>query len=700
MPSLRLVTTIALLLTSIGTATAQPMAEEEDLALAYGEKDFVSIATGTRQSLRKAPSVATVITAEDIANLGLRTLEEAIETVPGVHVGRSDNHYYPQYSFRGIFSQYSPQVLVLENGIPRTSQFLGERGVGSIGYPLENVARIEVIRGPGSALYGADAYSGVINIVTKTAADIDGTQVGAGAGSSGTWASWLSHGGNLGPISIAGHLRIGATDGDNRTIHRDAQTGMDQLFGTSASHAPGSVNTGRDTIDGNLELGYGNFRWRVGYQRRDNMGTGAGVIGALDPNGESFAERATSDLVWEDPAVTNNLAVTVQASFFHYKEFSELNIFPAGAFGGAFAGVGDAMLGAPRKWERQGRYSTSATYTGFADHRIRFGLGHDELSIYKTRERKNFTFDPTGALIPVALHDSPDNDIFLLPHTRRLNYAYAQDEWSIARSWTLTAGARYDDYSDFGSTLNPRLALVWEADPDVTAKLMYGTAFRAPNFVEAYSTGSNPVEQGNPDLDPERIKTLEAAVSWQIRHDLAANLSVFRHELSSIIRPVTNIAPALGSTYQNTGKQRGSGGELEITWDASSSLRLSGHYAYQKNIDETTDHDAGFAPHHHLYTRADWRFVPGWQVNGQINYVADRQRAWGDTRPQLDDYISTDLTLRSVRSVRSKRSWDFSASVYNLFNADIREPSRAGSGITYDLPMPGRTYWLQARFSL
>lgn len=682
----------------VSASPAQPAMEEEDLALAYGDKDFVSIATGTKQLARKAPSVATVITAEDIAKLGLRTLEEVIETVPGVHVGRSDNHYYPQYSFRGIFSQYSPQVLILENGIPRTSQFLGERGVGSIGYPMENVARIEVIRGPGSALYGADAYSGVINIVTKTANDIDGTQIGVGAGSLGTWASWLSHGSHVGPLSIAGHLRFGSADGDNGIIRQDAQTGMDQLFSTSASHAPGSVNTGRDTIDGNLELGYDKLRWRVGYQRRDNMGTGAGVIGAIDPYGQSNTERVTSDLVWENPAVTNDLAVTVQASFMHYKEQSELYIFPSGAFGGAFTGIGDAMLGAPSKWEQQERYSASATYTGFADHRIRFGLGHDDLSLYKTEERKNFTFNPlTGALIPLPLHDSPANDIFLLPHTRRLNYAYVQDEWSLDRNWTLTVGARYDHYSDFGATLNPRLALVWEAHPDVTAKLMYGSAYRAPNFVEAYSTGSNPVEQGNSNLDPERINTLEAALSWQIRHNLSANLSLFKHELSSIIRPVANIAPALGSTYQNTGKQSGSGGEIEVAWDASTALRISGHYSYQENIDEATNHDAGYAPHHRLYSRADWRFTPGWQLNGQLNYVADRKRAWGDNREEIPDYTSVDLTLRTDQI---KRGWDFSLSIYNLFDADIREPSRTNSGLVYDLPMPGRILWLQARYSL
>ncbi|HJV93961.1 MAG TPA: TonB-dependent receptor [Azonexus sp.] len=697
MSSLRVLITIAFLFNSSSAVLAQPMVDEEDLALAYGEKDFVSIATGTKQLVRKAPSVATVITAEDISRLGLRTLEQALETVPGVHVGRSDNHYYPQYTFRGIFNQYTPQVLVLENGIPRTSQFLGERGVGSIGYPLENIARIEVIRGPGSALYGADAYSGVINIITKTSADIDGTQVGIGAGSSKSWASWVSHGGSMGPIAVAAHLMIGATEGDDGIVRQDAQTGMDQLFGTRASHAPGSVNTGRETIDGNLDLSYGNLRWRVGYQQRDNMGTGAGVIGALDPYGKTYAERATSDLIWDDNAVAQDLAVTVQASFLHYKEFSDLNVFPSGAFGGAFAGNGDSMQGAPRKWERQGRYSAAATYTAFADHRIRVGLGHDELSIYKTEERKNFTFNNVGALVPMAMHNSPDNDLFLLPQTRKLNYAYVQDEWSLARNWTLTAGVRQDDYSDFGSTLNPRLALVWEAHRDITAKLMYGTAFRAPSFVEAYSTGSNPVNQGNSNLEPEQIKTLEAALTWQFRHNLSASLSVFKHELSSIIQPVTNIAPAIGSTYQNTGKQKGSGGELEVTWDASNSLRLSGHYAYQKNIDESTGNDAGYAPHHHLYSRADWRLVPGWQLSGQVNYVADRNRAYGDTRAEIPDYTAVDLTLRSERT---KTGWDFSASVYNLFDADIREPSKTGSGITYDLPMPGRTFWLQARFSL
>lgn len=134
-----------------------------------------------------------------------------------------------------------------------------------------------------------------------------------------------------------------------------------------------------------------------------------------------------------------------------------------------------------------------------------------------------------------------------------------------------------------------------------------------------------------------------------------------------------------------------------MTWDLASSVRLSGNYAFQKNIDQTTKQDSGYAPHHHLYTRADWRFRPGWLFSGQLNRVVDRQRVAGDTRAAVPDYTSVDLTLRTDQV---QQGWDFAGSLRNAFNADIREPSKAASGIIYDLPMPGRTVYLQAIYKL
>ena len=166
-----------------GNALAQSNSDEEDLALIYGDKSTVNIATGSEQPLRRAPAVATVITAADIAAIGATDLDDVLETVPGLHVARSAVVYEPIYVMRGIFSSSNAQVLMLQNGVPLTTMYTGSRGNVWGGQSLENVARIEILRGPGSALYGADAYAGVINIVTKTASEIAGTQFGARAGS-------------------------------------------------------------------------------------------------------------------------------------------------------------------------------------------------------------------------------------------------------------------------------------------------------------------------------------------------------------------------------------------------------------------------------------------------------------------------------------------------------------------------------------
>ncbi len=143
-------------------------AQENELAQVYGDKSFVTIATGTKQPIARAPSVATVITAEDIAAIGAADIDEVLETVPGLHVSRSPIGYNPIYTIRGIDTQYNPEVLMLVNGIPITGAYVGNRSQIWAGMPVENIARIEVIRGPGSALYGADAFAGVINIITKT----------------------------------------------------------------------------------------------------------------------------------------------------------------------------------------------------------------------------------------------------------------------------------------------------------------------------------------------------------------------------------------------------------------------------------------------------------------------------------------------------------------------------------------------------
>ena len=680
-------------------ANAQSL-EEEDLALVYGDKSTVSIASGSQQSLRRAPAVATVITAEDIAAMGATDLDDVLETVPGMHVSRNPIVYSPVYVIRGIGASgpTNPQVLLMQNGVPMTSMYTGDKGNLWSGMPVENIARIEIIRGPGSALYGADAYSGVINIITKNTSDVQGTQVGARAGSFNTGDAWMLHGGKVGEVDLAAFLRVGSTDGFKRIIAADAQTRNDRLFGTTASLAPGSVNTGRTAVDGSLDFSYGKWRLRTNYVLRDEIGTGAGISSALDPAGYGKSERIGADLSWHDVHVAQDWGAGFTASFLHYAELTPERavLLPPGSAlpTGAFP---EGMIGRPSRWERQYRLSTYAVYTGIAQHQLRVGVGHDDLDLYKTSTYKNFLLSPAGMPIPTGpVIEYSAIQPHILPQHRRVNYLYLQDEWKFARDWALTAGVRHDRYSDFGNTTNPRIAVVWDAALNVTTKLLYGRAFRAPSFNEQY--GINPVANGNPGLRPELIDTLEWAASWQAQRDLQLNLNIFKYAMSDIIRAVPNAVAGTGSTYNNVGAQHGNGMELELVWDPARNLRVSANYAFQRSIDEATGRDAGYAPRHHVYARADWRFTSGWTFSPQLNLVAERKRAAGDTRPPVPDYASVDLTMRTNRG---KDQWDVALSVRNLFNTDIREPSLApGLALPNDLPMAGRSFYVQAVYRM
>lgn len=674
-------------------------ADEEELALAYGDKLNISIATGASQPLTRAPAVATVITAEDIAAIGATDLDEVLETVPGLHVSRSNLAYSPIYAIRGIRSDFNPHVLMLQNGVPMTTVFAGDRGLIWAGYPVQNIARIEIIRGPGSALYGADAFSGVVNIITKTASEIDGTEFGTRAGSFKARDAWILHGGKWGALDVAAYFRVGSTDGAKEWIAADAQTALDAQYGTNASLAPGHTNVGHDAVDAHVDLSLERLRFRTGIKHRSNVGTGGGVAQALDPIGVNANQRINADVTYHDRDFAANWDVAFEASYLHTKETSNVILFPPGAFGGSFP---EGMIGAPDKWERHTRLSAAGFYTGFRRHRIRVGAGSENHALYRVRERKNFayTFLPGVGNIPTPLGSIIDVSLsapFMTPRSRTVQYLYAQDEWNLANDWYLTTGIRHDRYSDFGNTTNPRVAVVWEAAYNLTAKALAGRAFRAPSFTELYST-NNPVLTGNPTLRPETIDTLEGALSWQVRPSLQFNAGVFRYRMHDIIRFVSNADPTTGSTAQNSGRQAGYGLEIEAVWDQSKNFRLSGNYAFQRSKDRSTGLDAGYAPHHQLYARADWRFAHAWRLHGQFNLIADRKREAGDARPNISNYRTVDVTLRS--GTEREGQWNFVVGVRNLFDARVLEPSLAPGQIPNDLPQPGRAIFLQAQFRM
>jgi len=662
--------------------------------------EMVSIATGTKQSISRAPAVTTVITAEDIKAMGATNLDQVLETVPGLHVGRSHIAYNPIYTFRGISSNFNPQVLMLVNGISIKTLYAGNRGQAFGGMPVNSIARIEVIRGPGSAVFGADAFAGVINIITKTKNDIDGTEIGARFGSFNSRDAWILQGGKLGGVDMALTLEYHTTDGQAEIIDVDAQSSFDNKFGTNASLAPGSVNVSKQNLDAHFDMSKDFWRLRLGYQGRRNIGMGAGTNQALDSNGRFADDRISADLTYHNPELSQNWDVTVQLSHLSTKWRAIKNIlfYPPGAFGGAYP---DGFIGKPGVSEDFSRFNISGFYSGLKKHTLRLGTGYYYGELDDVQWLANNLDPATGQRLPQG---GPLVDLTGTPYTfieggiRKNWHLFLQDIWAITDDWELTTGLRYDHYSDFGSTLNPRIALVWQTNAELTTKLLYGRAFRAPSFLEQYGR-NNPVAQGNPDLEPETIETWELAFVHQADDKKRFSFNLFYYKWQDAIYfvpdPLTNTAAA-----QNIGIQTGYGFEIEAKLALGKNVTLLSNYAFQRSKDTNANHDAGNAPHHQIYFRTDWQFLPFWNLNTQINWVAERQRVSGDSRSNVDNYTTVDLNLRR-RNLN--KHWDFSIGLRNLFDEDACEPSLGPDtkgiiAIPNDLPLAGRNYFLELQY--
>lgn len=706
---------ICLLLSWGLPAIAQsPGGDEEALLLLYGNEEMISIATGNRQPISKAPAVATVITDKDIKAMGATDLDEVLEAVPGLHVARSHSGYNPIYTIRGIYSEFNPEVLLLINGIPITNLFHGDRSQVWGGMPVEAIARVEVIRGPGSAIYGADAFAGVVNISTKSADDIDGIEAGARVGSFGTKDAWGLFGGKAGGFDVAFMLEYHETDGHREIITADMQTALDDdpLISTDASLAPGPVNLQRENLDARIDVSRGNWTARAGLQRRGNVGNGAGVAQALDPNNRFASDRWNADLTYRRE-LGDSWDVSAQLSYLDVSQEVErdLLLFPPGAKlpigdDGNINGPNptlvdfpDGVIGNPEVFERHYRLDLSAFFLGHAKHNWRFGAGAYYGDLYKVRETKNYGPGVlTGTETTVTAEDVVDVSgtpfVFLPEDDRTNHYLTVQDVWNFANDWELTTGVRYDDYSDFGDTVNPRVALVWSAHHNLTTKLLYGRAFRAPSFAETRKQ-NNPVARGNPDLKPEEIETIEWAFDYRPTERLQLGLNLFRYWWDDII---VFVPDAGGTTAANAGEQTGHGAELELTWQASHDLKYAANYAFQEATDETTGDPAGNSPNHQVYARAEWNFLPHWSVIPQANWVGERKRQSGDPREPLDAYTWVDLTLRTTSLGRNTEA---ALSVRNVFDVDAREPSLHGingAAIQKDLPLAGRSIYGELRY--
>lgn len=648
----------------------------------YRADQLLISATGSLKPIRLAPSVATVITAEQIEKMGATTLDEILETVPGLHIAPSAlNIFSSIWSIRGMRTSVNPQVLLLLNGTPLTDIADGGR-FHRFNMSVSMISRVEVVRGPGSAIHGADAFAGTVNVITKDGHEVVGTQTGIRYGSFDTADVWLQHGGDYGGWNLVSGLEVRKTNGDNnRTINQDG------LGSGSPSLTPGSLDTRAEQVDLNIALNKED-RWIGRFYGTwvDDTGMGAGAVQILEGDESTIKNNQyLIDLTYNNKNIVSNLDLSFHGIYLYQNSENHFHFYPATV---------SNTIGEPEVTIQTTGLETVGNYNHFSKHALRFSLGMKYYTM-ETDEFKNYgSAVPVQFGTPVSVKGTPF--IFMDNQNRFLWYFSAQDEWSFIKGWELTAGVRYDHYSDFGSTINPRLALVWEPRYDLTTKLMYGRAFRAPSFQEQYIQ-ANPVLSGNPDVEAEVIDTYELAFDWQPNKDLHIMPSFFYYEIDDIIQ---FIGP-LPSQAENYGAQKGHGFELEANWQVIDNLQLKANLAYQRSEDKDTDELIADTPEWQFYTEANWAFLPEWNLNGQWFWIGERHRAEADPRPDIDDYNLVNLTLRRKNIAKH---WDLACSVRNLFNQNAREPSPydpttpAGALVPGDYPMEGRAIWGEIRF--
>jgi iron complex outermembrane receptor protein len=605
------------------------------------------------------------------------------------------------YVMRGIKSEGN--ILMLVNNVRMNTLFNGGRNFFWGGFSVSNIARIEIIRGPNSAIFGADAFAATINIITKTKDDINGTEIGGRLGSFNTQDFWLLHGNTWQGFDLAFSLETHKTDGYNGVIEADAQTLMDKQFAKSgvppASLAPEEINLTRDNLNLRLDISKDDWRLNLAYENYDNLGTGISMTQMLDTNGLNSTEKYTVDLTYHNKYFLKNLDLTAKLSYTdtHSKNIRDYKMYPPGAVGGLFK---DGYIYNPSIFERQTDFNLFGIYTGINKHNISFGVGYYYGDIYQTTALTNG--NPVKKQVISAnelLIDLSDSENIFLPEKNHKNWhILLQDTWKFSKNWQITSGLRYDKYSDFGETFNPKLSLVWQIKANLIAKLLYGRAFRTPSFAELYAKNGNAMI-GNSNLIPETIDTTELAIDYYHNNSLHFALNTFFYKKHNNIQQIF-LAEKTIFTYDNIDTNTGYGLEFETRWKVLNNFSLLFNYAYQHSEDGN-NHNITKVPNSSAYLRTDWMFKPNFYLNTQVNWVGKRQRDLNDKRNSLEDYALVDLTLRYKN--KKKNPWNFAISVRNIFNADVRSATIANnmgiSPVPNDLPSNPRSFFIELRYN-
>ena len=660
---------------------------------------LVSISTRHETPTNKAPSIITVITAEEIRNSGYRTLVEILRMIPGFALLNNPDRGGVFPSVRGLDG--SNKVRMMLNGHLVNDPLRGQPFHFFDDFPVEKIKRLEIIRGPGSAMYGENAFLAVINIITKNANDIDGIRVSGGYGRFDTYEGNILFGKRLKDFDVSGMYRYRETNGFHGVIDRDNQTNIDELLAPigfpAVSQAPGKIRDWRRQYDVNLRMEYKDF-YIEGLYLNKNHGIFTSPQLAVTDESDwarnyvfveggykiTFMDRLTLkprvyfdqfDLNLDTESLPEGTILPVDTDGDGIP--NKFNVFPDG-----LKGIGDAgeqIVGA----------EIPVDYELFAGNTITLGIEWRRIRQTNVSFWANFV-PPTLDPLPDMVNFS-DNYNWLKETTRRIWSLYVQDMWDITDTLNLTMGLRYDEYNDFDDGFSPRIGLTWSFMKNASLKLLYGRAFRAPNFIEMFAT-NQPAILGNEDLNPETIRTYEVGLNYKFNKYVTGNINYFYNDIRDIIDLQAFETTQDTTRFDNVFDAYIQGIEAEAKFNISEKINAFMNYTYLDAENEDGRSMPNVAKHkgnigcNIKYPR---------YINTNLSAFASgkRSREAGDSRDDVSSYALLNL---SVIAKEFFKTMEVQGSVFNLLDKDYNNPGP--TAIPDDLPRPGRTFYIGLSF--
>ena len=648
--------------------------------------DVSAIATKKSLNVDYLPSVVTVIDAQTYIDGGIVNIGEALGMLPGIQVQLSPMGY-TMTTVRGLKNPnayLSDKIKIFIDGVAINNEVSGTSSF-YMDFPMQLVDKIEVLRGPGSTVYGAGAFYATVNVITKLGNLKKENQIFLGSGS----YKYMTSGANV--YTDVGDWSL-FTDG----YYQQNDKSLDVKNNIQATDEKmQDVSIGFKAVNGGFE-----FLTRF---KQNVSGNFYSFEGELDPIPSSPKEHKNRYFFAQASYKTDlkEYELETKVNYSHRELDVGANIYSVADIAGKFLAVDidmqEGFVYNEKSQEDNYEVETTITLPKIDSHDIFMGIGaryavvtQDEF--YSSVE--NTIGENKSAILAHANYDSfryrenkesaywtnPTTKLLQDDLSRSITYGFIQDLISLDEDIDIILGLRLDNYSDFGAQLSKRAGIVYRADDKLVLKLLYGSAFRAPTLIEAYANGHINFRAGSQDIEPEETNTYEAAVVYSPNLNNKFSLNVFYSQLSNVIdlEEIQYTNPG----YQNYDDRVSKGIEFEYSYRTKLAHNLYFNASYietqytippepgELNIDQSMPDISK------LMLKAMYIYRPTTKLSFGTTW-----HYYSQTTQTKLQWVSSDATAAAVHifdetlSYKISKNSELRATVKNLFNTEVFQPS-------------------------